>query len=446
MISSLDITNSYLVARSAIDAGARRAAKVALADGLGVMVAATGLEPAVKPFMAHAAALGQGAATLIGQGATASPVAAALANGALAHALDLEDTFERGKIHPNAALIPAVLALAESENACGDDLLAAMVLGCDFACRLSLALDGDPAQRGWYHPPILSGLGATLGCCTLLALDAEATVSALGLFLAQFLLSDDLKRSPRSHLRAVREGFGARAAVEAALLARAGVLAVDQPLEGQSGLFALLTGKPPRADAFEAIGQRFHGPDVGIKRWPSCRGTHTAVLAACALRNRGIVSSDIEAVSVEVGPPNDMLFVPRAQRIEPQTAIDAKFSIPFVFASALETGDLTLASFAPDRLRRSSTLALAARVSMADTPAPDGTEATYTVEVRGGGSVREVVDTVPVWRTGDLSPADLSPKLGVCLRASMRRPDLPAFLSAVAGLESQAISSLTRLL
>jgi hypothetical protein len=59
------------------------------------------------------------------------------------------------------------------------------------------------------------------------------------------------------------------------------------------------------------------------------------VVAAQRLRDKGIVPADIVRVGVEVSPPNDMLFTPRAQRIAPQTAIDAKFSIPFVLAAAL---------------------------------------------------------------------------------------------------------------
>src|SRR5690606_40251311 len=101
-------------------------------------------------------------------------------------------------------------------------------------------------------------------------------------------------------------------------------------------------------------------------------------------------------------------------------------------------------SFAPDRLRSRSTLALAARVSMDDTPLPDGTEATYTVQVRGGAILRESVETVPVWRAGDISLSDLSTKLDVCFRASTRPPDLQAFLGAIARLEGQSITSVTR--
>lgn len=434
-----------VVARG-VDRPALDAARIALADALAVMVAATGLEPATEPFRAYASASGAGPSTLFGEKTKVHPTFAALANGALAHALDFEDTFEEGMIHPNASLVPAVLALAESEGADTRDVLTALALGCDFACRAALALDGDPAQRGWYHPPIIAALGATLGSALILRLDANGIRNALGLFIAQFMLGDELKRSPQSHLRAVREGFAARAAVEAALLARAGVEAVEAPLEGPSGLFAQLTGRPPKATPFNTIGTAFYGPEVGLKRWPSCRGTHSAILAAFALRKRGITTADIASVAVHVGPPNDMLFVPRVQRIAPQTAIDGKFSIPFIFASALANGDLTLSSFSPEQLHAKEILALAEKIILSPERVPQEHEAIYRVEMGNGDIITETIKSVPVWRTGDVTLDQLVPKLQTCLSLGTRPLHVADFIDGIKAMETRPLTSIMQLL
>ncbi|MFD2647142.1 MmgE/PrpD family protein [Devosia albogilva] len=438
------LLEDYVALRD-ITPAAKAAVAIALADGLSVMVAASGLEPAVAPMLAYASASGAGPSTLIGTSRRVSPVMAALGNGALAHAIDFEDTFEEGKIHPNASLIPAVLALAEAEGATGAEVIRALALGCDFACRLSLALDGGPAERGWYYPPILSGLGATLGCCLLLDLDADTALNALGLFAAQFMLADELKRSPLSHLRAVRESLAARAAVEAALLARAGVVAVVQPLEGPGGVFPILTGNGPRQSAFAGIGRHFYGPEVGVKQWPSCRGTHSAIVAAQRLRNRGVAPSDLTQVTVSVSPPNDMLFVPRQQRIAPRTAIDAKFSIPFVFATALEHGAVDLASFTPERLTSADTLKLASRIHMDASPLPPGIEAVYTLRIANGTSLTEIVNAVPGLRAADTKLEAIAPKLQACLAAGRKPVDCRELLAAVTRLETDSPGDLMRL-
>lgn len=442
-----DIVARYCaIEHATIDERALSAARIALADGLAVMVAATGLEPSTRPFADYAAAALQGPSTLIGAGVKVSPVFAALANGALAHAIDFEDTFEEGMIHPNSSLIPAVLALAESENSTGEAVLAALALGCDFACRLSLALEGDPAKRGWYHPAILAGLGATLGCAVLLKLDADGMRNALGLFAAQFMLNDELKRSPRSDLRAVREGFAARGAVEAALLARAGVQAVDEPLEGKSGVFRLLTGEGPRESAFADIGERFWGPEVGVKRWPACRGTHSAIVVAQRLRERGISPADIEHVSVQAIPPNDMLFTPRQQRVTPQTAIDAKFSIPFVFAAAVSDGEVGLSSFADAAIREQAKLSLAEKVHFDRLLSGKSPEAIYDIQLADGTVITETVTEVPVWRARDIALAELSEKAGECLKLGRKPVELAPFLERVARISSDGAGPLMALL
>ena len=85
MSLTLSIAERYLqAAAAAVDRPALEAARISLADALAVNVAATGLEPAVRPFMAYARASGPGPSRLIGQQAKVSPVFAALANGALA--------------------------------------------------------------------------------------------------------------------------------------------------------------------------------------------------------------------------------------------------------------------------------------------------------------------------------------------------------------------------
>src|SRR5262245_23373372 len=118
---------------------ALRAAKRSLLDALGVSLGASGLEPACAPFAALAAEV-PGPCNLLGFGARASPLMAACANGALAHALDYEDAYDGTPGHPNAACVPVVLALAERDAAIdGRSVLTALAVGCDVVCRLAHA-------------------------------------------------------------------------------------------------------------------------------------------------------------------------------------------------------------------------------------------------------------------------------------------------------------------
>ena len=211
-----------------------QATRRALLDALGVTLGATGLGEDAAPYRAHALAT-PGPSRLIGFDATSTPALAALANGALAHALDFGDTFDAGPAHPNAALVPALLALADANaDAKFGSFLTAMALGSDFACRLSLAPPRPFEEGGWYPPPLVNLIATAAACARFLDLDADSIRHAMGLALVQGSFPSEIKYDATSPMRGVRGGLVARAAVEAALLARAGARAfAEHPFDFQ---------------------------------------------------------------------------------------------------------------------------------------------------------------------------------------------------------------------
>lgn len=323
-------------------------ANASLIDCASVMLAATGLEPAVAPLEQHVRSLGgAGEARFFGSGELRVPAgSAALVNGALAHALDFEDTFDAAGGHPNAVAIPVLLALGERAGASGAEVLAAIAVGAELTCRLSLGLRRDPATRGWYHPPMLWTLGAVFGAARLLRLKPRETADALSLAMTGFSLTAELKRSPESTLRGIRNGLAARAAVDAVCMARAGVRGFALPLEGEAGFYRQLTGETPDGDAIlDGIGETWLNTGLSMKQWPTCRGTHAAMEIARRMRADGLSAAAIERIAVTVSSPDEMLMQPLAQKRAPATVIDAKFSIPFTASTMLEHGEVTLASF-----------------------------------------------------------------------------------------------------
>jgi 2-methylcitrate dehydratase PrpD len=342
-------------------------AKKSLLDAIGVSLAATTLGEGCKPFVDLALAEGgKPESTILGFGARVPATRAAFANGALAHALDFEDAYDGAPVHPNAATIPAALAIAESlGNVSGKQLLAAIILGSDLVCRLGLALKTNPLDDGWYIPPILGAFGATAAASKLLHLNAEQIVDAFSLTLCQATCSAELTRSPRAVVRSVRDAFAAQAGVIAALLARDGVAGFDQPIEGQAGLFNLYArGKYDPFALIQDLGKTFESANVSFKPYPSCRGTHTYIDAVLhILKAHRIDPGAVEEIGVVIQPVNKMLCEPRDQKQNPATAIDAKFSIPFVVATTLVHGQVALDQFFPRALSDARVLALARRVT-----------------------------------------------------------------------------------
>ncbi len=363
---SLELATRLLaVRREDMPATTLHAAARALLDAVGVMQAASALAPEVAPFILHATAHGgHPQASILGTGLRAPAALAAFANGAMAHALDYEDAFDRAPLHPNAALIPALLALAETDpGVSGSSLLTALAVGCETTCRIALSLRQPLELGGWYPPPILGTWGAVAGAAHLLRLTPGQLLDAWSLAMLQTSTPGEIKHGEESTIRAVREAFPAQAAVGAVQLASSGVRGFGAPLEGRDGFFRLFAGGLyDAAELRRPWGPHWYIGELSFKPWPSCRGTHAAI--ECALRLRRSIGdvSKLSRIVVEGGEVHQMLVEPRARKLAPAGAIEAKFSLPFTVAAALHDGAVTLDTFSAPNLARPDLRELAGRV------------------------------------------------------------------------------------
>ena len=128
---------------------------------------------------------GSGASRLVGRSERTSVAGAALINGAASHVLDFDDVNARMYGHPSVAVVPAVLALAEQRKSRGRNLIEALVVGCEVACRVGDWVGASHDEKGWHATATLGTFGATAGAARLLGLDAEKTAMALGIAATQ---------------------------------------------------------------------------------------------------------------------------------------------------------------------------------------------------------------------------------------------------------------------
>lgn len=358
---------------------ALRQTRYALLDAVGVSIAATTLGEGVNTFVEWVnEQQAQGQCKVLGHAFLTSASLAAFANGALAHALDFEDAHDQALVHPNAAVIPAVLAIAQCQNqsqvlsnalsqekVSAKQLLTAIAVGCEITCRLGYAAAELFDQYGWYPPPIFSAYGATAAAAKLLNLNEQQILDAFSLTLSQATCSAEIKHNPQSQVRAIRDAFPAQAGVVSAQLAAKGLSGFSQPLEGKDGFFAGFSrGQYDPVALTAGLGETFAIADISFKPWPSCRGTHIPIeLVLDLCRDNKLASADIEAITVYSNSLNRMLAEPIASKRAPTTAIDGKFSIPFCVAAAVIDGNVDLNSFAAQSLSKPAVLALASKVS-----------------------------------------------------------------------------------
>ncbi|HSI57108.1 MAG TPA: MmgE/PrpD family protein, partial [Ideonella sp.] len=124
-------------------------------------------------------------ATVLGRKEKVDMASAALVNGITSHTFDFDDTHLKTIIHPAGPVASALLALAEHTGASGRQLIDALVLGIDVACRVGNAMYPDHYDRGWHITGSTGTLGAAAGCARLLGLDDQQTTMALGIAASQ---------------------------------------------------------------------------------------------------------------------------------------------------------------------------------------------------------------------------------------------------------------------
>ncbi|MQB02139.1 MAG: hypothetical protein GEU78_18125, partial [Actinobacteria bacterium] len=124
-------------------------------DTLGTILAANTLADGIPELVQIARADGRNLpeSTIVGFGDKAPAMMAALANGAMAHALNYDDFSEYGG-HLGASTIPAALAVAQHRGGLsGKDFLVALAAGAEVLCRLGAAIAMTEDGASLTRPP-----------------------------------------------------------------------------------------------------------------------------------------------------------------------------------------------------------------------------------------------------------------------------------------------------
>lgn len=319
-------------------------------DFLGVAVGGAS-EPSSRILRRGLARLDDGAghATVLGAAERFSVPAAALANGAAAHALEMDDTHQGGSIHLGASVFPAALAAAEQRGLGGDAVLRAAIAGYEVGARLAMALDPAAHYRRGFHPTGTCGAFAAATAAGLLYdLDVAQLTAALGIAGSQAAGSMEFL-ADGSWTKRFHPGWAAHSGLHAAALAAAGFTGPATILDGRFGTLAGYSDAP-RADALLADGP----PEIlrtSLKPHACCRYMQGPIDATLTLRGAGMIDPDA-VTRVEVG----MLAAgwaivcdPPEQKRRPASVVDAQFSLPFGIAVALRTGSAAPDDFAPER-------------------------------------------------------------------------------------------------
>jgi 2-methylcitrate dehydratase PrpD len=312
--------------------------KYLLLDYLGVAIAGSLTESSQPIYQMLSRSASGGPCTVIGMVSRTSPEFAALANGAAAHSVELDDTHQAGSIHPGVVMFSTAIALSElhPEIDCSQ-FVAAVVAGYEVAARLAMALQPKFHYELGFHPTSTCGVfGAAVTAAKLLRLTEEQMLSAVG--IAGSMAAGSLEfLAEGTWTKRLHPGLAAQNGILAAKLAAEGFRGPATILEGRDGILWAYSRKARPELVTQNLGQDFEILRTSIKPHACCRYMQAPIDGLIALASEHEIYPEqverIEVAVLEAGWP--LVCEPPKRKYSPANIVDAQFSMPYGAAVAL---------------------------------------------------------------------------------------------------------------
>jgi 2-methylcitrate dehydratase PrpD len=279
----------------------------------------------------------QRGATVMATGESMAPEWAALANGSFAHSLDYDNHHAKGVIHAGSSVVNVALAAAEESGADGRELIVAVVIGYEIACRLAMALGPHSSHEMGFHP---TGTCTTFSSSAIIGrlrrLPPPVIVDAMGLNGSQAAGSMQYVVNGAWNKR-THPGLAGHAGFIAVALAEAGFIGAADVFEGAQGFLQGYALRPAPEQATATLGTEYETMNVAIKPYSLCRYTHQTLDLLIGLANeRDIDTTEVSSILIEMPTYGVQLCgSPIEQKRNPSSPVDAQFSGPYAAALAL---------------------------------------------------------------------------------------------------------------
>lgn len=287
---------------------------------------------------------------------------ASLANGALAHAFEMDCLCHpSANVHPGASLTAPGLAVSQGRKRSGKQLLTAFVAGYEVMYRIGDAARGSSEKIGFHAPGLTGVFGGAVVVGKLFELDARGMANALGIggSLCSGLL--EFSRSGGGMVKRLHLGRAAEGGFMAANLAHNGFTGPESVLEGKYGFLGAFCRDtdPPRLT--RALGEEWHTLKTMVKRYACHITAHMPVTAALELKaEHRFAGSDVASFTVAGSDK----VVSHHDIPDPQDLAMAQYSTPFCVALALHRDPLDPRSFSEENLNDPAIRTLARNVKV----------------------------------------------------------------------------------
>lgn len=317
---------------------------------------------------------GPPAAAVIGRADRADPLHAALLNGISSHVEDFDDTLPGNYIHASSPVASALLSYASAQRVSGRDLLHAFVLGFEVTSRLGNATYPAHYRAGWHTTGTAGTFGASVAIATLLGLDEQGMVWALGLAGTQ---AAGVREMFGSMGKALHPGRAAQNGYAAALLAQRGFTSGTEILEGPRGWPAVTAAEHDLAAVTDGLGSSWELRVNTYKPFPCGIVNHPAIDACIQLHDEHAVApEDVAALRLHVAP----LVIDLCGKTDIHVGLEGKFSVVHGAAVGLVRGRAGLREYTDEAVNDPAVRAVRERATRAADD-PDVTEDGVRVEL-----------------------------------------------------------------
>ena len=285
---------------------------------------------------------------------------AALANGATAHAFELDSMCQPSVgAHPGAGLVVPGLAVAQARRNSGRELITAFVAGCEVMYRIGHAAHHSSERMGFHAPGLLGVYGGAITSGLLMKLDPTQLMHALG--IAGSLTAGVLEFSKSGGMvKRLHLGRAAEGAITATLLASKGFTGPTQVIEGRFGFLNVYCRDAEIPLLTAGFGETWRTLTTTLKCYACHSTAHVPVTAALAIKSQGINPDDIESISVA----GSEKMVSHHNISEPMEMSTAQYSAPFSVALAFYRDPRNPAVFDDSALNDPAIRALTRKVKL----------------------------------------------------------------------------------
>ncbi len=367
----------------------RDAGRQALADFIAVSVAGH-QDGAVEALRAVAANWNAPGGARIFLGSKTQPAIAALLNGTMTHAMDLDDVHYAGGGHPSGPCWSAALSLAEHHEVDDETALRAFVTGYEVMARLGGGGQqgvGRTLQHHGFHPTSIFGrAGAAASASVLLDLDQDQVANALGVAATT---AGGLVGSFGTHSKPFHAGKAAMDGVMAAEMARSGFVSGQNLFERDKGLLpSFLKGAEfvlPELD----FDEQWYVLRNGYKRFASCRATHAAAEAALSVKDQ-VGNRTVTRIQAFVNP----IALVAAGNPAPRTGLEARFSTYCCIAMGLAGYRLSAFDFTDEMVADPAVSELLPKIECIPVKGQSEVAAKLLIDLSDGQQMEASVDIV----------------------------------------------------